>query len=395
MKTCPFAIVKCPITGFDVLRKEVGNYDYIGRMDEHIAKSKSKNDETSEKLNRLTEQKKELKDRLDKMTIENNNETMKMTQQIEHLEKENETILHDINTIPSGEVTKTRQDEINDLNEYDNVTPKTVSTHIKRVDKHINTHSDEINAEFMRVQERLLDHFKMFANSVRDKFNTDIIQVGINKEFDKLSPIKGKDDDSGDDRQDTNEDSVLSDINEPEDRQPNDCLNPEMNALKENLNQAYASPMKGYQTTINTTADFRKSETVQSDVQFMDTIKKQDQNGSATSSDRFNRREQMKKRLQSSKFNKKSKSKGLNQVPKTARYINAFDEEDPYPDEKFTETLTNAMVDPSNFTPTRSVSPFDTIRSGKSKFSTISNANNVRKKKNDVIKTLLYSNRNR
>ena len=182
-------------------------------MLEHIHKTNSKNEELNKRFKGLKTQENEIRNRLDEMTTENNNVTMRLNQKVEQLEKENGSLLHDISSIPEGSPSRTRQDEINELNEFDNVSQKSVNKYIKRVDQKVKSHNDEINAEFERMQERLKEHFKFFANNVRDKFEREVIQVGINQEFEKLSPIKQQNE-SYDENDETGEDSRISGINE-------------------------------------------------------------------------------------------------------------------------------------------------------------------------------------
>jgi len=134
----------------------------------------------------------------------------------------------------------------------------------------INSHNSEISQEFERMQERLREHFKRFALKVRDKFEREVIQNGINQEFEKLSPIKPRDF-NYEDRVEAGEDSPLDNVNESEERIVNDdCLSPPLKEKKNNLVRAYTSPLREYQSAINTTADFRKINNIEKDLEFMD-----------------------------------------------------------------------------------------------------------------------------
>lgn len=227
-------------------------------MLQHIEKLNSKNEQLSERLKEVKAQENEIRNRLDFMTTENNNETMKLTQLAEHLEKENGTILHDISTIPTGSPRKTRQEEIEELNEYDNVTQKSVDKYIKRVDKRVTVYDEDVSDAFERMQERLREHFKVFANRVRDKFEKEVIHNGINQEFEKLSPIKGNLD-YDEDYVETGEDSKLSGIEDSEEKGVNDeCLTPDLKQMKTTLVKASTNPLEEYQNSINTTAEFGK-----------------------------------------------------------------------------------------------------------------------------------------
>ncbi len=76
---------------------------------------------------------------------------------------------------------------------------------------------------------------------------------------------------------------------------------------------------------------------------------------------------------------------------KSSRLWNAFDTNDPYPDQKFTTNITSASV-PQTLTPhskTPRLSLYKT-KSGSSK-----GGNKNRRKKDELVKTLLFSNRNR
>lgn len=103
-------------------------------MLQHIQKCADKNAELSERLSKVQIQENELRNRLETLKVEQFN-TMKYHQAVEHIEKENATLMHDISSIPSGIPTRTRQDEIEELNEYDNVTQNSVNKYIKNVDK--------------------------------------------------------------------------------------------------------------------------------------------------------------------------------------------------------------------------------------------------------------------
>lgn len=393
LKKCNYEKIPCSTCGFEILRKENGVHDCVGRMQEHLHKTNAKNHEMTERLKQLQTQENELRNRLDQMTTDNNNITMRLSQQVEHLERENGSILHDISTIPTGQSTRTRQDEIDELNEFDNVTQKSVSKYIKRVDKKIADHTNEINEEFSRVQERLRDHFKLFANAVRDKFNQEVIQEGINQKYEKLSPIKQREH-SDDDQLETGEDSRLTGINEEDDQFGNDeCLSPELREVKNHLVRAYTSPLNEYQSAINTTADFRKSANLEKDLKYTDMTYRHHKNERSTSVEQKKKREDMKKRLDASKFKTGTvpNSAQPQDVVKSARLWNGFDTYDPYPDRKYTTNVTSPSV-PQTLTP---VSKAKTINLGKAQSVSVSKPNNIRKKKDELVKTLLYSNRNR
>lgn len=342
-------------------------------MLEHIQKANQRNEELNTRLRNVKIQENELRNRLDQMTKENNNETMRLNQQVEYLEKEllfdtaqsNGKIIYAVNTVPSGEVKRTRQDEIDELNEYDTVNPKSVNRYMNRLEKHINNHNDEIAQEFQRVQERLLSHFKFFANCVRDKFNQEVVQIGINNEFDKLSPIKRRDT-YDENHIETEENSKLSGIESSGDKAGNEgCLTPELKQMKNSLLRAYTNPLQDYHNTINTTADFRKNNRIADDVKCVDMDFRQTRNERSTSVEQVQRREQMKKRLESHKLTQsigvKEATNGYHRTMKSAKFLNGFDTQDPYPDQKYSEHIsTPVMAD--TLTPRRSTSPFNLSR---------------------------------
>jgi len=362
-------------------------------MLEHIEKVNQKNKALSSKLKDLNAEENEIRNKLDFMTTSNNNDTMKLNQKVEHIERENDTLLHDINSIPTGPLEKTRQEELEELNEFDNVNYKTVNKYIKRVDNKVNEHSDEISDAFEAMKERLRDHFKYFAESVRQKFEREVIHVGINQEFEKLSPIKNRDE-YDEDFIETGEDSRLSGIDESEDKPVNDaCLSPEMKELKTNLVRAYANPLEEYQSSINTTAEFGKNMRLQKDIKYMSMRQRHDKNERSASVEQKTKRELMKKRLNASKMRQTIASKEespLNMV-KSARLWNAFDSNDPYPDKKYTTNVNSPSV-PQTLTPN---SKRGKPSLNKSKSSTVYTENKVRRKKDELVKTLLFSNRNR
>ena len=301
--------------------------------------------------------------------------------------------MHDISTTPSGVPTVTRQDEINELNEYDNVTQGSVSQYIEKVQGKIQKHSEEIDDEFLKVQERLLDHFKYFANTVRDKFEKEVIKIGINQEFDKLSPIKHKDT-LDEEMIETGEDSRLSGIDSSDEKiNPSEYLNPELNLMKNHLAKAYASPLRDYQNAINTTADFRRSTNINNDVKFMNVDQRHHKNERSASVEQRKKREDMKKRLHSHKLvnSINGKSAKKEDFIKSARCLNAFDTTDPYPDQKYAFSLATSFI-PKTLTPRREANPIDI---GKAINGSIYANHKVRRKKDEIVKTLLFSNRNR
>lgn len=356
-------------------------------MLQHIEKVNNKNQEMADRLKDLQTQENELRNRLEYMTTENNNETMRLAQQVEHLEKENGTILHDISTIPVGSPGKTRQEELEELNEYDNVTQKSVNKYIKRVDKRISDHNDDISQAFERMQERLREHFKLFANNVRDKFEKEVIHMGINHEFEKLSPIKQRDTDD-EDYVDTGEDSRLSGINDTDDRPGNDnCLSPELKTMKNTLVKASANPLEEYQSSINTTAEFGKNKRLQNDIRYMSMKQRHDKNERSSSIEQVKKRDQMKKRLNASKLRKSISAvdKGNTDMVKSARLWNAFDTQDPYPDQKFTTNVSSPSLQ-------KTLSPHSkTPRSVLSKTQSMGGYvdTNVRRKKDEIVKSIL------
>lgn len=362
-------------------------------MLQHIDKVNSKNEEVSSRLRELQMQENEIRNRLDFMTTDNNNATMRLTQQCEHLEKENGTILHDISTIPVGSPRKTRQEELEELNEYDNVTTKTVNKYLKRVDGKVSSHNDEINEAFEKMQERLRGHFKIFANNVRDKFEKEVIQMGINQEFEKLSPIKRRDD-FDEDYVETGEDSRLSGIHESEERIGNDdCLSPELKQMKTTLVRAYTNPLEEYQSSINTTAEFGKNARLQKDIKYMSLKHRMEKQERSASVEQKQKRENMKKRLNASKLRQSLGGTGIspNEMVKSARLWNAFDSTDPYPDKKFTTNVSSPSV-PQTLTPNSKSAKVSLF---KAQSTSVYAENNVRKKKDEIVKTLLFSNRNR
>lgn len=363
-------------------------------MIEHIHKCSDRNQTYSQRLKELQMYESEVKNKLDVMTTENNNITMRLRQKVEQIERENNSLIHDISSVPIRSPTKTRQDEIEELNQLDDVTQQSVNEYSRKVQARINSHSDEINEEFEAMQIRLKDHFKNFAISVRDKFEREVIQDGINQEFDKLSPIK---------RLNTNEDeqyesdeshSHLSGVNDSEEECVNDdCLSPEIRDLKNNLLQTYSSPLKECQSAINTTADFRKTSKIEKDLEHMDPIERSKKKDRSVSVEQQLRRDQMKQRLGNFKMKGTTCSNsGLKQdMIKSVRLLNAFDSADPYPDLKYT----NNVVTPS--AQNIGSSPLKTTKHSlsRTKSAAAFKQNNVRRKKDDLVKTLLFSNRNR
>lgn len=227
-------------------------------MLEHIRKCTEKNSELSERLKEVQVRESEVRNKLDEMTTENNNITMRLNQKSEQYERENAMILHDISSVSTKSPQKTRQDEIEELNEFDNVTQYSVNNYAKKVEDRITSHSNDINNEFERMQERLREHFKRFANRVRDRFEREVIQTGINQEFEKLSPIKNAKS-YDEERIDNVESNHLTGVNESDEQELNDeCLTPEMRETKKKLVKAYTSPLKEYQVAIDSTAEFRK-----------------------------------------------------------------------------------------------------------------------------------------
>lgn len=362
-------------------------------MLQHIEKVNAKNEEVSQRLKSLNVQENEIRNRLDSMTTENNNETMKLNQKCEHLERENASALHDISSIPTGSPTKTRQEELEELNEFDNVTEKSVTKYIKKVDKRINTHNDEISEAFEAMQERLRGYFRIFADSVRDKFEREVIHMGINQEFEKLSPIKTKDE-YDDDYVETGEDSRLSGIQTSDEKQGNDnCLPADLRQKKNTLVKAYINPLEEYQCSINTTAEFGKNARLQNDIKYMSMKQRHDRNERSGSVEQRQRRENMKNRLRASRMTTSvhSREKSPVDMVKSARLWNAFDTYDSYPDQKFTDNVGSPFV-PQTLTPNNKTAK---LTMHKSKTSSIYAENNVRRKKDELVKTLLFSNRNR
>ncbi|CAI2366094.1 unnamed protein product [Moneuplotes crassus] len=393
LKMCDYQIVPCNSCGFEILRKEQGNHDCVTRMLQHIDKMNEKNQEMSDRIKDLHSQENELKNRLDYMTTENNNETMKLNQQVEHTTRENDTLMHDLSSIPSGPLEKTRQEELEELNEFDNVNEKTVSRYIKKVDNRIHDHCDEISEAFIALQERLRDHFRIFSDSIQDKFEREVIHNGINQEFEKLSPIKNKYDDE-EDYEDTGAESRLSGIDESEEKPRNDeCLTPELSHMKNTLVRAYTNPLEEYHSTINTTAEFGKNVRLQKELQYMSTKQRNQRDERSTSVDQKIKRENMNHRLGLSKMRQSLGSN--NQSPlkavKSSRLWNAFDSNDPYPDKKFTTNM-NGSVTPQSVTPTNKRRRKSL---NKTKSSTMVGEKKVRRKKDELVKTLLFSNRNR
>lgn len=362
-------------------------------MLQHIDKMNEKNQEMSDRIKDLHSQENELKNRLDYMTTENNNETMKLNQQVEHTTRENDALMHDLSSIPSGPLEKTRQEELEELNEFDNVNEKTVSRYIKKVDNRIHDHCDEISEAFIALQERLRDHFQIFSDSIQDKFEREVIHNGINQEFEKLSPIKNKYDDE-EDYEDTGAESRFSGIDESEEKPRNDeCLTPELSQMKNTLVRAYTNPLEEYHSTINTTAEFGKNVRLQKELQYMNTKQRNQRDERSTSVEQKIKRENMNHRLGLSKMRQSLGSN--NQSPlkavKSSRLWNAFDSNDPYPDKKFTTNM-NGSVTPQSVTPTNKRRRKSL---NKTKSSTIVGEKKVRRKKDELVKTLLFSNRNR
>lgn len=362
-------------------------------MLQHIEKVNEKNQEMSNRVKELHSQENELRDRLDYMTTENNNETMKLKQQVEHTSRENDTLLHDLSSIPSGPLEKTRQEELEELNEFDNVNEKTVNRYIKKVDNRIYDHCDEISEAFIALQERLRDHFRIFSDSIQDKFEREVIHNGINQEFEKLSPIKNKYDDD-EDEEDTGAESKLSGINESDEKPGNDeCLTPELSHMKNTLVRASTNPLEEYHSTINTTAEFGKNARLQKDIMYMSVNQRNQKDERSTSVEQKIRRENMKQRLSLSKMRQSigSNNETPLKVVKSSRLWNAFDSNDPYPDKKFTTNM-NGSVTPQSVTPTNKRRRKSL---NKTKSSTMLGDKKVRRKKDELVKTLLFSNRNR
>eukprot|EP00343_Euplotes_focardii_P011030 CAMPEP_0205827930 /NCGR_PEP_ID=MMETSP0206-20130828/33562_1 /ASSEMBLY_ACC=CAM_ASM_000279 /TAXON_ID=36767 /ORGANISM="Euplotes focardii, Strain TN1" /LENGTH=318 /DNA_ID=CAMNT_0053129275 /DNA_START=598 /DNA_END=1554 /DNA_ORIENTATION=+ len=318
---------------------------------------------------------------------------MKLTQKVEHIERETEGIIHDIGSIPSGPLEKTRQEELEELNEFDNIDYKTVNKYIKKVDHKINDHSDEISEAYEAMQDRLRDHFRIFAESVREKFEREVIHSGIKQEFEKLSPIKNRDD-YDEDFIETGEDSRLSGIDETEERPGNDgCLSPDMKQLKSHLVKAYTNPLEEYQTSINTTAEFGKNLRLQNDLKYMSMKQRHEKSERSASVEQKQKREKMKKRLGASKMRKTTTSydESPMDVVKSARLWNAFDSTDPYPNQKYTTNVSSPSV-------AHSLTPSNKNEKGslnKTKSASIYGEQKVRRKKDELVKTLLFSNRNR
>jgi len=321
-------------------------------MSQHIEKMNEKNEQFSQRLKEVQATENELRNRLDNMTTQNNNETMRLSQQLEHLEKENGTILHDISTIPTGSPKKTRQEELEELNEFDNVTEKSVSKYIKRVDKKIHGHTNDISDAYERMHDRLREHFKVFANNVRDKFENEIIHNSINQEFEKLSPIKGRVDDD-EDYIETDENSRISNMDDSMEKRANDaCLSPELKYIKSSLVRASTNPLEGYQSSINTTAEFGKNNRMEKDLKYMSMKQRHERQKRSTSNDHNQKRENMKKRLTASKMKTSlvrensptDMAKTPNQMIKSARLWNAFDTHESYPDKKFTTNVSSPSV---------------------------------------------------
>ena len=392
IKKWDYQTVICSTWDFEILRKEEGKHDCVSRMLEHIKKCTEKNEELSEELKELQIRESEVKNKLDEMTTENNNITMRLTQKSEQYERENAMILHDISSVSTKSPQRTRQDEIDELNEFDNVTQYTVNNYAKKVENKITSHANEVNSEFERMQERLREHFKRFANRVRDRFEREVIHAGINQEFDKLSPIK-KANTFDDERLETGESNHLSGVNESEEQELNDeWLTAEMRETKNKLVKAYTSPLREYQTAIDTTAEFRKITKLEKDLEYMDPIQKLRKSERSTSLDQQRRREEMKKRLESSKMGQTMGNRGNNQdLAKSARLLNAFDTHDPYPENKFTINFVVPSVPQTvSVTPKEKSSSLSRIKS-----ENVYGQNKVRRKKDELVKALLLNNRNR
>lgn len=362
-------------------------------MLEHIRKCTEKNEELSERLKELQVNESDVRNKLDEMTTENNNITMRLNQKSEQFERENTMMMHDISSISSNPPQRTRQDEIEELNEFDNVTQQSVNNYANKVEERIAAHTDDINKEFERMQERLKEHFKRFANRVRDRFEREVIQTGINQEFDKLSPIK-RAHTYDEERMEIGESNHLSGVNDSEEQELNDeCLSPEMRETKQKLVQAYTSPLREYQAAIDTTAEFRKISKLEKDLEFMDPQQKIKKYERSTSLDQQKRRDEMKKRLESSKMGQTlgSKEENTQHLIKSARLLNAFDSSEAYPDHKFTANFAVPSVPQTLSATPNQKSPSQT----RVKNETVYQQNNVRRKKDELVKTLLLNNRNR
>jgi hypothetical protein len=388
LKKCHYELIPCNSCGFEILRKEDGEHDCVTRMMQHIEKVNAKNEEVSNGLKSLNTQEHDIKNRLDYMTTENNNETMKLIQQCEHLERENGSALHDISSIPTGTPTKTRQEELEELNEFDNVTDKSVTKYIRKVDKRVTQHTDEISEAYEAMQERLRGHFRVLADSVRDKFEREVIHLGINQEFEKLSPIKTRDE-YDDDYAETGEDSRLSGIQSSDEKLHNDeCLPLDLKQMKTILVKAYTNPLEEYQCSINTTAEFGKNARLQKDIKYMSMKQRHDRFERSGSVEHREKRENMKNRLKTSRMatSVHAIEKSQANMVKSARLWNAFDNCESYPDQKFTDNVSSRH-------PSHSQKTKQTMH--KSKTSSVYVENNVRRKKDELVKTLLFSNRNR
>mmetsp|Transcript_2991 Transcript_2991/g.2471 ORF Transcript_2991/g.2471 Transcript_2991/m.2471 type:complete len:244 (+) Transcript_2991:1-732(+) len=243
------------------------------------------------------------------------------------------------------------------------------------------------------MQDRLRDHFRIFAESVREKFEREVIHSGIKQEFEKLSPIKNRDD-YDEDFIETGEDSRLSGIDETEERPGNDgCLSPDMKQLKSHLVKAYTNPLEEYQTSINTTAEFGKNLRLQNDLKYMSMKQRHEKSERSASVEQKQKREKMKKRLGASKMRKTTTSydESPMDVVKSARLWNAFDSTDPYPNQKYTTNVSSPSV-------AHSLTPSNKNEKGslnKTKSASIYGEQKVRRKKDELVKTLLFSNRNR
>lgn len=363
-------------------------------MLEHIYKCSDRNQAYSQRLKELQMYESEVKNKLDEMTTENNNITMRLRQKAEQIERENNTLVHDISSVPTRSPAKTRQEEIEELNQFDDVTQQSVNEYSRKVQTRVNSHSDVINQEFEAMQQRLKEHFKRFAITVRDRFEREVIHEGIHQEFDKLSPIKRLNTNEDEQNESDDDGSHLSGVNDSEEECLNDdCLSPEMRLLKNNILQTYSSPLKECQSAINTTAEFRKTTKLEKDIEYMDPTERSKKKDRSASVEQQIRRDQMKQRLENSKMRTGGyTSSGFKQdIIKSARLLNAFDTEDPYPDIKYTNNVATPKAEIL-----QSCLPKSTKNSlSRTKSAAALKQNNVRRKKNDLVKSLLFSNRNR
>lgn len=113
----------------------------------------------------------------------------------------------------------------------------------------------------------------------------------------------------------------------------------------------------------------------------------------STSLDQQKRREEMKKRLESSKMGQTlgNREETTHNLMKSARLLNAFDSTEAYPDNRFTANFAVPSVPQTiAMTPNQKSSSLTRIKS-----ETVYQQNNVRRKKDELVKTLLLNNRNR